>query len=170
MLAGSHVVFGSGVYLLSSPWMGFEYPQVYYFLPIVMAASLVPDLDARHSVLKRFWLIRWLFLPLTLLGHRTWTHSLVVLMLLATPLLYLQGCACKAMLAFIIGYASHILGDWLTYRGVPLFYPAKTAFKSPFPFRTGSVVELPVAMLPFFIMAGFYLFEVHHGLLQSWHW
>lgn len=169
MLAASHMVFGSGLYLLVSPCLDFAYPQVYYFLPLAILGSLVPDLDARQSVLKRFWLVRWLFLPLTLLGHRTWTHSFIMLGLLAAPLFSVQGCTYQALLAFNIGYVSHILGDWLTHRGVPLFYPARTAFKSPFPFKTGSIIELPIALVPFLIMAGFYLLESPQGLLKSWH-
>ncbi|QKI88382.1 metal-dependent hydrolase [Thiomicrorhabdus xiamenensis] len=169
MLAASHVVFGSGLYLLSSPCLGFGYPEVYGFLPLVILGALVPDLDARQSVLKRFWLIRGLFLPLSLLGHRTWTHSLVALVLLTMPLFSLSDGAYQALLAFNIGYGSHIFADWLTHRGVPLFYPSKTAFKSPFPFRTGSMLELPVALLPFLIMAGVYLSESARCLLKSWH-
>lgn len=167
MLAASHVVFGTGLYLLASPYSGFDYPQVYYYLPLVVLGALVPDLDSRRSALKRTWLSRCLLLPLTLLGHRTWSHSLLILLLLSLPLMHLQDWQKMAMLAFNIGYASHIIGDWLTHRGVPLFYPSKTAFKSPWPFRTGSFIEVPVALLPFLIMAGFYLFESHHGLLQS---
>ncbi|BBP46908.1 hydrolase [Thiosulfatimonas sediminis] len=167
MLAGSHMVFGTGLYLLTSPYTGFDYPQVYYYLPLVMLGSLMPDLDAHRSALKRSLFSRCLWSPLTLLGHRTWSHSLLILGLLFLPLQNLTDSAYFALLAFNIGYASHILGDWLTHRGVPLFYPARTAFKSPLPFRTGSFIEVPIALLPFLVMAGFYLFESHHGLLQS---
>ncbi|CAN8140663.1 inner membrane protein [uncultured Thiomicrorhabdus sp.] len=169
MLAGAHVVFGAGLYLLTSPYTGFDYPEVYYFLPFAILGSLMPDLDSRRSALKRSGFSRCVLLPLTLLGHRTWSHSLLILFLLSLPLMHLEGMQKMAMLAFNIGYVSHILGDWLTHRGVPLFYPARTAFKSPLPFKTGSAIEMPVAMIPFLIMAGFYLFESHHGLLQFWH-
>ncbi|MBN2646624.1 MAG: metal-dependent hydrolase [Thiotrichales bacterium] len=167
MLAGSHLVFGSGLYLLASPALGMDFPQVYAYLPLVLLGALAPDVDARRSRLKRWLWLRALLWPLTLLGHRTWTHSLWILLLLSSPLLSLPpGLGYHALLAFSFGYGSHILADWMTHRGVPLFYPLKTAFKSPLSFRTGSWLELPVAMIPFGFMAGLYLSDTPFDLLQ----
>lgn len=160
MLAGSHMVFGAGSFLLASPWVGFGYPEAFYFLPIAIFGALLPDLDARQSALKKWWWVRWLTLPLRFFGHRTWTHSLIILWVIFWPLNYLEGISWQILLALNIGYASHILADWMTHRGVPLLYPIKWQFRAPLTFRTGSWIEKPMALIPFLVMAGFY---VHYG-------
>ncbi len=78
-------------------------------------------------------------------SHRTWTHSLLFVGLLGfyfhilsiwfTIPIYLQvGCG--------LGVLSHIFGDYLTKRGVPLFYPFKHKYyRFLFSFRTGSIAE-----------------------------
>lgn len=44
--------------------------------------------------------------------------------------------------AFGIGYFSHVLADWVTTEGVPLFWPNRRRFRSPVGFRTGGPGEL----------------------------
>lgn len=163
MLAGSHVLFGTGSFLLVSPWVGFETQEAFVYLPVVILGALLPDLDARRSALKKWWLIRFLTMPFRWLGHRTWTHSLLILLILFTPLMYLEGSVCKALLALNLGYASHIVADWMTHRGVPLLYPLNLQFRAPMTFRTGAWIEKPIALLPFWVMAWLYL---EYGVFQ----
>ncbi|SES66446.1 inner membrane protein [Salinibacillus kushneri] len=78
-------------------------------------------------------------------SHRTWTHSLLFVAMLGiyfqllsiwfTIPLYLQmGCG--------IGVLSHIFGDFITKRGVPLFYPLhRKYYRFLFTFHTGSQAE-----------------------------
>lgn len=168
MLAGSHIVFGTGSFLLVSPWVGFEGSEVFYFLPIAILGALLPDLDARRSALKFWWWVRWLTYPLQLFGHRTWSHSLLMIAILIWPLSYLQGLEKQLLLALIIGYASHIIADWMTHRGVPLLYPLKLQFRAPITFRTGSWVERPMAWLPFGILAGLFLYYGDYPIPVAW--
>ena len=44
--------------------------------------------------------------------------------------------------ALIVGYLSHLLGDWLTPAGIPLFWPIKRRFRLPgWPLRSGGALE-----------------------------
>lgn len=91
--------------------------------------------------------ISLLLLPFLLVftGHRKFTHSLLFFLLLCLyslltkmyfeiPLFYYTG--------FLCGVASHLVGDYITKRGIPLFYPfSKKYFKFIVTFRTGSSKE-----------------------------
>lgn len=96
-----------------------------YYTCVVAAASL-PDLDQR----------------LRLFPHRTFTHSLVGIMCLASALLGLRALAISVLSAHHLAVSSdeqllgqmvvialplaccfHILGDLMTIRGVALFWP-----------------------------------------------
>ncbi|GAA0466000.1 metal-dependent hydrolase [Alkalibacillus silvisoli] len=78
-------------------------------------------------------------------SHRTWTHSIVFLGLVV---MYLSLVGSWMMIpdylqyGLMIGIGSHIFGDFLTRRGVPLLYPfSKRNFRFLFSFRTGSAAE-----------------------------
>lgn len=168
MLAGSHVLFGTGSFLLGSPWLEFATEEAFLYLPLVVLGALLPDLDARRSALKTWWVIRFLTLPFRFLGHRTWTHSLLIVAILFAPIVYLEGEFCKALLALNFGYVSHIVGDWMTHRGVPLLYPLNVQFRAPMTFRTGSWIERPIALLPFLAIAWLYHEYGVFALPESW--
>lgn len=84
-------------------------------------------------------------------GHRKFTHSLSFLMLMGAysmmlytyihiPVFYLIG--------FLAGIASHLFGDYLTKRGIPLLYPfSKKYFRFFVTFRTGSKVEQTITTI-----------------------
>ena len=151
MLGKNHVIFGAGCYVASLPLLEFDVFQAFLFLPLALIGSLAPDLDIGNSRIKRNFFIWLITIPLTLFGHRTWSHSLITLSVFVFLTFWLEGYYSMGMLAFSIGYASHILGDFMTPRGVPLLYPLKTKFRSPFTFRTGSFIEVFVAMSPLLI-------------------
>ncbi|MYL54411.1 metal-dependent hydrolase [Pontibacillus yanchengensis] len=81
-------------------------------------------------------------------GHRKFTHSIAFLALMgaysfllhtyiAIPLFYLVG--------FLTGIVSHLFGDFLTKRGIPLFYPiSRKHVKFFYTFRTGSPIEVSI--------------------------
>ena len=58
-------------------------------------------------------------------GHRTFTHSFASLLLFSLSF-HLLLPAYSGF--FIIGFASHLILDWLNYRGIMLFYPLRTRF------------------------------------------
>lgn len=117
-------------------------------MPFAVIGALLPDIDVYRSRLKRNLVVRLATIPLTLFGHRTWSHSVAMLMVVALPGLVAEGFWFYAWLLFFTGFASHLLGDWLTHSGIPLFYPIQKRFRSPFPFKTGGMAEYPVSFAP----------------------
>ena len=97
--------------------------------PIAIAttliASILPDIDHTKSLIGK------LFLPVSRylnrrFGHRTITHSITFLGLIALFLLFLERNFFPEKpitTIFVMGYISHLLLDMATIQGVPLFYP-----------------------------------------------
>ena len=120
-------------------------PEALQITAITVAAaslgSLAPDLDHPSSWLgKRLFFIS---LPLSgLIGHRGLTHSLLAGGIVTFGLgWYLQtGHVVPWMVAFFLGYISHLIGDWMT-GGVPLLWPSKRRYRAPFAFQTGGIFE-----------------------------
>lgn len=118
--------------------------ETIFFFLLVLLGSLLPDLDTTKSKLgRKLWPIA--FLISLFVKHRTATHSL----LFVGGVIISSGFAVIILkltwfyaLAIGLGTISHIAGDWLTSRGVPLLYPfRKERFKAPITFRTGSWTE-----------------------------
>lgn len=95
------------------------------------AGSLAPDIDTTTSGPGKF------FRPLSgflerRFGHRTLTHSLLFLALLALLLapfwLSPEHPWRGWVLAFLVGYLSHLLLDTLNTNGVPLLWPSRLQF------------------------------------------
>jgi inner membrane protein len=107
-----------------------------------MVGGLLPDLDTPRS-----WLGRRI--PLVsaaiggIFGHRQFTHSALAVVLLTVGLVYVMQAQVAFAGGLIVGYLSHVLGDYLTPRGVPFLWPSKVNYASPKPFSlpTGGVVE-----------------------------
>ena len=89
--------------------------------------ALLPDADTTTSGPGRFvrplssWIERRF-------GHRTITHSLPFLLVLALVLYPLYRANPGAYLAFLWGYLSHLLLDTLNTNGVPLLWPWRVHF------------------------------------------
>ncbi len=98
-------------------------------IPAALASALLPDLDHPKSVLGQR--LPWISKPLSrLFGHRGFTHSLLAV---AAAVWGLNQSLPPGTLpvgvkdALIVGYLSHLLGDWLTPAGIPLFGPSSAA-------------------------------------------
>jgi inner membrane protein len=81
----------------------------------VALGTLMPDIDHPHSTISHV-------LPFGGLGlqHRTWTHSLLLLLVLSGLALFLGR---TFAVAFFVGYLSHLLLDMLNPTGIPWLYP-----------------------------------------------
>ncbi len=128
MTLGTHVAFASVLYLGGATLFGYKPDLIGWLLAAV--ASLLPDIDLPPSKIGRlFW---WVSVPLERrFGHRTLTHSLIVLSAVAAlfaPLAAIQpqywGCA-------VGGYWSHLWIDMLNVRGVDLFWPSPVRLVTP---------------------------------------
>jgi inner membrane protein len=124
---------------------------VTYVLGVALG-SLIPDIDEPNSYIGR----RTLGLSKLIkraLGHRGFTHSLLAwigfsFLYKAYPNLFVLGMC--------TGYLFHIIGDFFSRKGVPLFSPfSKKRFKSPLTYETGGFSETLIFYAA--IAAGIYL-------------
>lgn len=94
----------------------------------VVLGALLPDLDAGQSLLSNLSLggVRPFFLPAralhSTLGHRGVLHSLGALGIIGVVTLPIARFDVSVWLGLLLGYASHLVGDACTKRGIPLFY------------------------------------------------
>ncbi|SDI26578.1 metal-dependent hydrolase [Natribacillus halophilus] len=120
---------------LTSIEMGWE---TAIFFGAALGGGLLPDICHPQSKAGRripvfSWLLRLIF------GHRTFTHSLIFLVLIAVLTGMIPGSAGEMIQhGAFIGMVSHYLLDMLTSRGIQLFYPLETTIRFPFHTRTGS--------------------------------
>jgi len=127
LTAPNHIVGGFTFTGIVGSIIGINILQDYRLLPIILFASLLPDIDHTKSIIGK------LFYPIARVinrkyGHRTITHSVFVLIGLTALLSAFQSAyfpSIKAAQVFGLAYGSHILFDMLTVQGVPVFYPLK---------------------------------------------
>jgi len=124
MMATTHVLFAIFLLLLTSST---SLPLSATVVTAAVLGSLLPDIDHPKSMLGRVTRPVSTLVHISV-GHRTLTHSLVGLVgfgLLAYATTFNLGVDLSAVLAFILGYGSHILADMLNPAGVKLLYPKK---------------------------------------------
>lgn len=76
----------------------------------------------------------------------------------------------QIIILLAIGYVAHIIGDFITKEGVPLFYPIKKKVGLKL-FRTGSAVEAFIGFL--LVVANLYLlyeFATRYGVATTEYW
>jgi inner membrane protein len=121
MLAATHAAFSTSLYLGGAAV--FEYPTDPVSWGLAILFSFMPDIDLPTSRVGRP--LFFLSVPLEKrFGHRTITHSLIgvsILAALASPLYFTFPVCFWAVLG---GYWSHIQIDMANIRGVDLFWPS----------------------------------------------
>jgi len=141
MLGHSHLVMGIASWTAVGTMMGYPID-----LPSVVCAAvggLLPDIDHPRSMINRQ------FKPLKLIGkwvpHRGPTHSLLFIVGLIALLMWLDMKVDDLyrpwMIALGTGAISHLVTDWMTRGGIPVFWPAPVRFRMPGAFLTGSWQE-----------------------------
>jgi inner membrane protein len=150
MLAPTHGVFGLFLTLILLAIFGVQEGLHWAILAVALFGSIAPDIDLKKSLIGRlFWFISK---PIERhFGHRTVTHSLIgwglaslLFGLCAASAFFLLDHfhytpaianffkipesqavhhLLRIIVAFSIGYASHILLDMFNPRGVQLFWP-----------------------------------------------
>ncbi len=88
-------------------------------------------------------------------GHRGLTHSLLALFGVIYLLNYIDANQEYGLLITVIsvGYLSHLVGDVITPAGLPLLYPIKHRFTTPWTVKAGGVGEsLVVAIYALFAL------------------
>lgn len=124
MMGKSHVLIGLGVGLLLATAINMDIPHAGLMTVAAGAGAMLPDIDHRHAPLRKR-----LGLPgdvlLFWLPHRGLTHSLLVLAIVTgLAVFFWQAFG----LAIAAGYASHLLADMTTQRGLPILYPWQANF------------------------------------------
>lgn len=129
MLARTHFVFGLFLALLFFPHVN----NKFVFLPIVLIASLLPDIDCAYSYLGKNKLFRILQF---FVKHRGAIHSLTVCLIVS--LLFAFFVPVLAF-PFFLGYTGHLFLDSITPDGVRPLWPVKKELSGKI--RTGGNVE-----------------------------
>lgn len=89
------------------------------FLPVLLIASLIPDLDVTNSYVGNNLFLRpfqWF------IKHRGFIHSLTFCAVISFVLAFFLPVLA---LPFFLGYASHLLVDSFTVEGIRPFWPMK---------------------------------------------
>lgn len=106
------------------------------FLPVVLLASALPDIDTGHSSVGSKWYLK----PMQFFTmHRGMMHSLTVCIVVSLAFaFYIPVLA----LPFFLGYSLHLVGDSFTIDGIRPFWPLKKEVEGGI--RTGGIFEAGV--------------------------
>lgn len=154
MMALTHIAVGGGTALLLTKAIdSVSASQIKWCIAGGLIGSLLPDIDHPKSWLGRR--IPFISVPLSaIVGHRGVTHSMIALIVVQAAALVSAinwqstsgGWLAPFMTGLGVGYASHLLADWLTNSGIPLLWPNPKRFAAPVTIQTGSPVEYLVAL------------------------
>lgn len=159
LTGNTHIIGGITASLAYAQFVG-ESPLVMVGAGIV--GALLPDICHTGSRIgKRLPVVSKIIS--TVFGHRTFTHSLLFLMIVSILMnTFITSATVKA--GVIVGMVSHYLLDMATKNGIQLFFPVRFTVRFPVTTRTGSKVEAIVfsalALMSFYFgfqAIGFYL-------------
>lgn len=145
MRASTHIVFGSAIAVAAFTATGAGVGPL--TIPAAVVGSLLPDIDLASSRAgRKIWPLAWIIR--LAFGHRGMTHSLLALVAVTALLTQAFG-AQPPVGAFAIGYLSHLFGDWITPRGIPVLWPIGRKYASPMPIRSakGELAYMGTAVL-----------------------
>jgi len=135
----THIIGGIGLFGLFLSVVGIFYSLSELFLGVifVLVGSLFPDIDYHKSKLGKYF-----FYLNYGVKHRGFLHSffgLIFIVLLFLFLTQYTAVPLIVLIAFLLGFVSHMLLDALTKKGIRPFYPFKFRIRGPF--RTGKIEE-----------------------------
>jgi len=150
MMGKTHLAIGAVLALAMLPVLNPANKIV--FVAIAVGCALLPDLDHPNSTINNRLIITkpisWFF------RHRGFLHSIWPL---AIGFLALSAYNPVYATAFIVGYASHLIGDAITKEGINFLHPFST-FRIQGPFLTGTLAE----SIFFVGLLGLIIFQVWH--------
>lgn len=139
MTGNTHIVGGIAASL--------AFAQVSHYDPVILlgagvVGALIPDICHGGSTIGRK-------LPIiskvinTIFGHRSFTHSLLFLILIGVLLTtFMKNESVTA--GILVGMVSHYILDMATKNGIKLLFPLKVTIRFPLTTRTGGSVEYVV--------------------------
>ncbi|RLQ90425.1 metal-dependent hydrolase [Planomicrobium sp. Y74] len=127
------------------------FAQITNYEPVLLlgagaVGAVIPDICHGGSKIGRTFPVVSKIIN-TLFGHRTFTHSLIFLLMAA--LLFYAFLPNEAIAAgLLVGMASHLVLDMATKNGIKLLFPLKVTVRFPITAKTGGTAEYVVfAML-----------------------
>ncbi len=118
MFNKTHLIIGFFVAIFFIP----DVNNKLIFFPIVMIASLIPDIDSVIAPKKDFKMLR----PLKSKSYKDFMHSYTLCIILSALLAFFYPLLA---LPFFIGYSFHLFFDSLTVPGTTPFWPLKIKSK-----------------------------------------
>ncbi|MFD1067850.1 metal-dependent hydrolase [Oceanobacillus locisalsi] len=113
--------------------------QPEWFIAAGAAGGLLPDICHSGSKIgRRFPVVSKIVNAL--FGHRTFTHSLLFLALMAFILSKFVSNS-SIIMGILAGMVTHFILDAFTKQGIKLLYPAKITIRFPFAATTGGKAE-----------------------------
>ncbi len=113
MLKKTHLAIGLAVALYFLPYV----KNKFIFIPVVLIASLLPDIDSAFSGFGRHKVVR----PIQFfVKHRGLIHSYTICIILSLILAFYFPIFA---LPFFLGYSFHLLTDSFTVNGIRPFWP-----------------------------------------------
>jgi membrane-bound metal-dependent hydrolase YbcI (DUF457 family) len=144
MIKKTHLAIGLALGLYFLPFMTHKA----LFLPIILIASLLPDIDSVNSSLGKYRIFR----PIqSFFEHRGPLHSYTVLIILSLLLAFFYPIY---SLPFFLGYSIHLFADSFTVRGIKPFWPFK--YHTAGVIKSGGVVDK--ALFYTFVIIDLFLF------------
>lgn len=118
--------------------------QVTNYEPILLVGAgvvgaLMPDICHGGSTIGRKFKVLSKLIN-TLFGHRSFTHSLLFLGLLAILLTSFVNNE-SIIVGLLVGIVSHLILDMATKNGIKLLFPLKLTVRFPITAKTGGTVE-----------------------------
>ncbi|MBS3089750.1 metal-dependent hydrolase [Candidatus Pacearchaeota archaeon] len=113
MMMRTHLALGALAGVILLPYVTHKIS----FIPIILLASLLPDIDSMHSYLGKYWIFR----PMQwFVKHRGMLHSLTFCLLVS---FIFAAFSPFLVLPFFIGYGLHLFSDSLTIEGIQIWWP-----------------------------------------------
>lgn len=135
MLFKTHLAIGAFLLLVFLPHVEYKW----LFVPIVLIASIIPDVDNAFSTVgktKIMRIIQWVT------KHRGIIHSLSLCIVLSVLLSLIYP---PLAFPFFLGYGAHLFSDSLTIDGIRPFWPLKADVKGKI--RTGGKTEYVILIV-----------------------
>ena len=115
MIKKTHLAIGLAISLYFLPFVKYKL----LFIPIILIASLLPDIDSRFSHVGK----KKIFRPVQIFfEHRGPLHSYTVCIIISLIFAFFYPIFA---LPFFLGYSFHLLADSFTVRGIKPFWPLK---------------------------------------------
>lgn len=138
MFTKTHLLIGLFVAIYFLPYSN----NKLIFFPIVLIASLIPDIDTVFFSKKNYKLLK----PLKSESYKNFMHSYTICIILAVLLAFYYPVFA---FPFFLGYSFHLFFDSLTVMGTNPFWPFKV--KSRGPIVPGGKIEKTINVILVFL-------------------